>query len=173
MKKVLKVGFNEYEILDSRELYEGEPLRFGDRRTAAQFLRRFQRTPMGPRLMRDFVERGGALGVFARVEDSVVMERLAVMLASRRVLVVPRAAIYVVPSPDVEEPAAVVPQLATEAPVARPRSSWKRAPRGLILERKRKNSAYAAQPPEKSFLPTAGCPRKTLSQERAWALSSR
>ena len=132
MKKVLKVGFNEYEILDSRELYEGEPLRFGDRRTAAQFLRRFQRTPMGSRIMRDFVERSGAMGAFSRMEDGVVVERLAVMLVSRRVVIVPRAAIYVVPSPDVEEPAVVIPELATATPLAQPRPEDKKKKKTFI-----------------------------------------
>ena len=133
MKKVLTAGFNDYDILHSRELYEGEPLRFGDRRTATQFLRRFQRNPLGVKTMRVFVERGGALGAFARLEDEQVVERLAALLVSRRVLVVPRAAIYVVPSPDAEEPApAPAPSLASEAPLARARPEDKKKKKTFI-----------------------------------------
>lgn len=132
MKKVLKVGFSEFDILDSRELYEGEPLRFGDRRTAAQFLRTFQRNAFGLRVMRDFVERSGALGVLARLEDGQVTERLAALLVSRRVLVIPRAAMYVVASPAGEEPDPAKPQLATTAPLPRQRPEEKKKKKTFI-----------------------------------------
>lgn len=127
MKKVVKVGFNEYEILSSDELYEGEPVRFGDRRMAAQFLRRFARNPLSMKVLRDFVARRGVMSMFSRMGEGEVVERLAARLVSRQVLVVPRASIYVVASPEADdEPAAPPPQLAGDAPAARPRPEDKK-----------------------------------------------
>ncbi len=133
MKKVLKVGSNQYDILDSRELYDGEPLQFGDRRTAAMLLRRFTHNPISNKVLRDFVARySSSASAYSRMGDGEVVERLAVMLVSKRVLIVPRAAIYTVSSPDTEEPAPAKPTLATDAPAARPRPEDKKKKKTFI-----------------------------------------
>lgn len=132
MKKVLRLGFNEYEILHGREPYDGEPLQFGDRRTAAMFLQRFQRRPECIKVLRDFVDKGMAVPGFMRLEDRDVIQQVARQLVSRRVLIVARPTLYVVPSPEAEEATAREPELATKAPPVRQRPEDKKKKKTFI-----------------------------------------
>ncbi len=119
MRKVLRRGFQEFEILSWRDI---RFLEFKDRFSTLQFLRDFIDDPHAMMHLRDLIGRESAFKNVSALSDSEVLEEIASLLLAKRLRVITRfdtlqPSTFITPPPEAEAEPEAPP---FEAPPDRP-----------------------------------------------------
>ena len=123
MRKVLRKGFQEFEILSWRDI---RFLEFKDRFSALQFLRDFIDDPHAMMHLRNLMERESAFKNVSALSDSEVLEEIASLLLAKRIRVITRfdtlqPSTFITPFPEAEaEPEAMPIQAPPDRPSEEP-----------------------------------------------------
>jgi len=112
MKRTIRLGYLEYEILDRDEPTPWEEvLRFQDRNEALRFLNKFRESPMSLGIFRHFITSGVLQGYVGSMDAGQVMSHLAARLVSRRVRIVLKTSLKAPVAPPSDETTPAKPKI--------------------------------------------------------------